>query len=154
MILLFPALNHRNFDGTGTPDTETSQASSVGIEYTRWRTWMAGKYTCTRIEDNSPMDWEKDIFSVNYSVYCCTALLTIKQPCLLHLSVTLSQYHKHIYKMDPKAGIFETFTLPVLHTVITDVLGRYDKQLAKQYQSECNGAVRENFFSFRGKNSV
>jgi hypothetical protein len=97
------------------------------------------------------MDWEKDIFSVNDLVYCCAALLTIKQPCLLHLSVTLSQYHQRIYKTDPKAGIFETFTPPVLHTIITDVLGRYNKRLAKQYRSERNGAVRENFFLFSGE---
>ncbi|KAJ7842987.1 hypothetical protein B0H14DRAFT_2586032 [Mycena olivaceomarginata] len=51
MILLFPALDHRNYDGTGTPDSEICQADSVGNKYMEWRAWMAASMPSTSISN-------------------------------------------------------------------------------------------------------
>lgn len=66
VITLLPALDHRTYDGRATPAYETHEGEVVLEEYVKWGTWLATNYTFTG--PNGSMDWETEIFSVQYTL--------------------------------------------------------------------------------------
>ncbi|KAJ6578220.1 hypothetical protein B0H19DRAFT_1062747 [Mycena capillaripes] len=65
MILLFPALDLRNYTHEDIPADDLSEVEAANTKYVLWRQWLAENYACFN-NAQKPLDWESEIFSVTF----------------------------------------------------------------------------------------
>ncbi|KAJ7133868.1 hypothetical protein C8R43DRAFT_1133109 [Mycena crocata] len=126
VIILLPAL-----------DTQTSQASSerdaVTESYKEWRKTLLKMYVCSK--NGVDLNWEQDIFSI--------------KAALLHLAVTMVQYHRRQSRNAPEAEVFRRFSTNMLEADVKQILHTYDKKLSTQFERSVNQPqVTTRFFLF------
>ncbi|KAJ6463629.1 hypothetical protein C8R47DRAFT_1326983 [Mycena vitilis] len=147
VVILFPCLDLRPYGphgGEATPADELAEASAVCDKYVEWRIWLASKYIVS--DSTGPLEWESGIFS----------------PCLLHLALTLRQYHQKECTQNPDLEIFQRFTVLELTSNLSIALRRYDTKLGTQFNSKIKSKSKPqagserctNFFLFEGKELV
>ncbi|KAJ7649547.1 hypothetical protein DFH06DRAFT_1331910 [Mycena polygramma] len=147
IVILFPCLDLRPYGphgGEATPADELAEASAVCDKYVKWRTWLASKYIVS--DGTGPLEWESRIFS----------------PCLLHLALTLRQYHQKECTENPDLKIFQRFTVLEFTSNLSIALRGYDTKLGTQFNSKIKSKSKPqasserstNFFLFEGKELI
>ncbi|KAJ6523371.1 hypothetical protein B0H19DRAFT_1085773 [Mycena capillaripes] len=138
MILLFPALDLRNYMHEDIPADDLSEAEAANTKYVPWHQWLAENYACFN-NALKPLDWESEIFS----------------PCLLHLAITLSKYHQQQRARDPDVEVFQSFTEKAFTQKLCAVLAGYDCDLVSQFKSKTESTWASEdttkFFLFDGR---
>ncbi|KAJ7121853.1 hypothetical protein C8R43DRAFT_1150681 [Mycena crocata] len=117
IIVLLPALDVRTYNESPHVDIPTERDYTVD-SYQNWRKSLAKRFVC--FKSGKKVHWEKDIFT----------------PVLLHLAVTMAQYHRRQSIRFPDAEAYQYFTTEKLEQNIQHVLKGYDAKLPARFQKQ------------------
>ncbi|KAJ7176358.1 hypothetical protein C8R43DRAFT_1198026 [Mycena crocata] len=120
IIVLLPALDVRTYNESPHVDIPTERDYTVD-SYQNWRKSLAKRFVC--FKSGKKVHWEKDIFT----------------PVLLHLAVTMAQYHRRQSIRFPDAEAYQYFTTEKLEQNIQHVLKGYDAKLPARFQKQVHG---------------